>query len=512
MSLLEVQDMSHSYGDKVLYKNIQFELYKGEHLGIVGQNGTGKSTFIRILMGEIVPDSGTVRWQSNTTLGHLDQYAEMDGGKTVAEYLQSAFSNLYELERDMNELYAQSAATGKEQYLIKAAEIQDTLERYDFYAIASSINKVVYGLGIDAIGVDRRIDALSGGQRTKVILAKLLLEKPDVLLLDEPTNYLDVEHVEWLSQYLNSIEQAFVVVSHHVEFLEKITTCIADIEAQTIKKYYGKYSEFLKQKAHLRENHIRQYQAQVKKIEQTEAFIRKNIAGVNTKIARGRRKQLDRMERIAPPTFLSKPTIRFGELPLQSHVALEVQKLAVGYDKPLLPPISFELKSGQKLVITGFNGIGKSTLLKTLIGQLPSLAGSYQFNDQVVTEYYEQDLKWADDSMTPIDIIAVRYPRMTTREIRRQLAQCGVKEDHVTRSVKTLSGGEQSKVKLCRLLLTKCNLLIMDEPTNHFDAETKEALQQAIVRFGGCVILVSHEPAFYQAWADRVVNIESLMR
>ncbi|MFD0717580.1 ABC-F family ATP-binding cassette domain-containing protein [Paenibacillus sp. GCM10027626] len=511
MSLLIVSDMSHSYGDKVLYKNVEFELYKGEHLGVVGQNGTGKSTFIRILMGEIIPDSGTVRWQSNIKIGHLDQYAEINGSHTINDYLQSAFSDLLSLEAEMNELYTQSVA-GYNEYLIKAAEIQEMLEAQDFYAMESNISKVVYGLGIDSIGTDRPIQMLSGGQRTKVILAKLLLEKPDVLLLDEPTNYLDVGHVEWLAQYLTAIDQAFVVVSHNVEFLEKITTCIADIEGETIKKYYGKYSEFLKQKAHLREEHIRKYQAQVKKIEQTEAFIRKNIAGVNSKNARGRRKQLERMERVAPPAFVSKPTIRFGELPLTAHVALEIQQLKVGYEKPLLPSMKFEVKSGQKLVITGFNGIGKSTLLKTLVGQIPCLAGSYHFADQVQLGYYEQDLKWEDESKTPIQIIADRYPSLSTKEIRRHLAQCGVKEDHVSRSIHTLSGGEQSKVKLCRLLLTKCNMLIMDEPTNHFDAETKSALQQALVKFAGSVILVSHEPSFYQEWADRVVNIEEFVK
>ncbi|MDK8179938.1 ABC-F family ATP-binding cassette domain-containing protein [Paenibacillus sp. UMB4589-SE434] len=508
MSILHVSHMSHAHGDKILYKQVNFELYKGEHLGIVGQNGTGKSTLIRILTGEIVPDSGCVRWQSSIKIGHLDQYAEIFGSDTVKHYLQSAFVELYDLERELHSLYEESAVTGDEMYLHKAAEVQERLDLLGYYSIDSSINKVIQGLGLDAIGIDRPIELLSGGQRTKVILAKLLLEQPDVLLLDEPTNYLDRTHMEWLAQYLNSSEQAFIVVSHHAEFLEQVTTSICDIEGQTVKKYYGKYSEFLNQKAHLREDHIRQYQAQQKRIEQTENFIRKNIAGTNSRNARGRRKQLDRLERIAAPIFITRPSFRFRECPLSVHTALEVNKLEVGYDTPLLPPMTFVVFSGQKLVITGFNGIGKSTLLRTLLGKLKRVSGSFQLADQVKIGYYDQDLKWENDSITPLQIIAERYPHMSVKDIRRYLAQCGVKDSHVVQAIGSLSGGEQSKVKLCSLMLTDCNMLILDEPTNHLDAETKKALQQALIRFTGSIILVSHEEAFYQTWVDQVSNIE----
>lgn len=510
MSLLEIMDMSHGYGDKTLYKQVDMELYKGEHLGIVGQNGTGKSTFVSILTGEIVPDSGTIRWQPNSKIGHLDQYSEMDGEFEVQHYLQSAFAKVYDLEQQLTCLYERCARTGEEALLRKAAELQEQLEVLDYYSIESTINKVVYGLGLDAIGIHRPIHQLSGGQRTKVILAKLLLEQPDVLLLDEPTNFLDVGHIDWLADYLSLSDQTFVVISHNFEFLERIATSICDIEGESIRKYYGKYSEYLKQKAHLREDHIRQYQAQQKKIEQTEAYIQKNIAGNNSKNARGRRKQLDRLERIAPPTFVSRPTITFRETPLSSHTVLKVTKLDVGYDKPLLPSIEFSIANGEKLVITGFNGIGKSTLLKTLVGKLPSLAGEFNFAEQSIIGYFEQELAWREGEMTPLQIIADRYPTMSTKDIRRQLAQCGVKDTHVMQPIRTLSGGEQSKVKLCGLLLSPCNMLILDEPTNHLDAETKDVLQQALRQYKGSILLVSHERTFYQGWIDRVLHIEDL--
>ncbi|WP_282936514.1 ABC-F family ATP-binding cassette domain-containing protein [Paenibacillus sp. RC67] len=512
MSLLEVYDMSHAYGDKTLYKNVHFELYKGEHLGVVGQNGTGKSTLISILTGETIPDKGSIKWQSNINIGHLDQYAEIQSNETIQHYLQSAFTEAYELEREIQRMYEQSSITGNEAYLLKAAEVQERLDALDYFSIDSSINKVVYGLGLDAIGIHRPIQKLSGGQRTKVILAKLLLEKPDVLLLDEPTNFLDKEHVDWLAHYLSLSKQAFIVVTHNFEFLEAIATSICDIEGETVRKYYGKFSEFLKQKAHLREDHVRQFNAQQKKIEKTEAFIRKNKAGVNSRIARGRQKQLDRLERIAPPTFVSNPSICFRETPLTAQVVLKVNRLEVGYEKPLLPKMNFVITGAQKIVITGFNGIGKSTLLKTLVGIIPSVSGGFRFAEQVRMGYYEQDLKWDNDDLTPIQILSEKYPRMTVKDIRRHLSQCGIKEAHVMQAIRTLSGGEQSKVKLCRLLLSECNVLVLDEPTNHLDAETKNALQKALMQFAGCVILVSHEPIFYQEWADRVIDIEGFVK
>ncbi|WP_340398136.1 ABC-F family ATP-binding cassette domain-containing protein [Paenibacillus sp. FSL E2-0202] len=507
MSLLEVSNVSHAFGDKVLYKQVFLEVNKGEHVGVVGQNGTGKSTLIGILTGEVIPDGGTIKWQPNIKIGHLDQYAVIDGSSTVQSYLRRAFTELYEMEEKMNALYAECAVTGNEVLLQKAADLQERLEALDYYSIESNISKVVTGLGLNAMGMDRPIDQLSGGQRTKVILAKLLLEQPDVLLLDEPTNYLDTTHINWLAEYLIAFDQAFIVVSHNYTFLDKISTSICDIEGETIKKYHGKYADFLRQKEHFRESHIRQYHAQQKKIEATEQYIRKNGAGVNSRIARGRQKQLDRMERIAAPTFVTKASIRFQELPVTAQVALRVDHLVVGYDKPLLPKLTFPIRGGQKIVIAGFNGIGKSTLLKTLVGQIPCVAGAFRFAEQVSIGYYEQDLIWENDSMTPIEIVASFYPKLTIKEIRRHLALCVVKDSHVTQPIRTLSGGEQSKVKLCLLLLTACNFLILDEPTNHLDAETKDALQNALIQFKGTVILVSHEEQFYQGWVDRVINI-----
>lgn len=507
MSLLKVTELSHCFIEKPLYDKANFDLFKGEHIGVVGQNGAGKSTLIKILLGEVVPDNGEIKWQPNIKIGHIDQYAEIDTDTNIMEYLRTAYLELYNIENEMDLLYCEGAATGNEQKLIKASNYQEILLRSDFYSIDSNINKVVKGLGLDTVGIGKPISELSGGQRAKAILAKLLLSEYDVLLLDEPTNFLDKEHVEWLSAYLNEFEGAFIVVSHDFDFLEKITTGICDIEFGTIKKYHGKYSQFIKQKINLREDYIRQYQSQKKKIEITEEYIRKNKAGVNSKMARGRQKILDRTERMAPPSFAIKPYISFTEAELAVQRALTVHNLEVGYYYSLLPKLNFTVAGGQKIVITGFNGIGKSTLLKTLISQIPCIAGGFKFAEQVKIGYYEQDLVWEDISATPLEIAANKYPKMNTKEIRRALARCGVKEEHVSRGISTLSGGEQSKVKLCIMILSTYNFLILDEPTNHFDTETKEALKNALIEFKGSIILVSHEEKFYKDWADKVISI-----
>ena len=511
MSLLEVKNLSHSYGDKVLYHDASFDLYNGEHMGLVGQNGAGKSTLIKTLIGEVIPDDGLIKWFPKASVGHLDQYAQVDAGITVFEYLKQAYADLYRMEERLNGLYEKMAEDSSEKLINQAANLQETLEDRDFYAIESHIYRVAAGLGITAIGMDKVLETLSGGQRAKVILAKLLLEKPEVLLLDEPTNFLDKEHVEWLSKYLIGFEGAFILVSHDFDFLDQVTTCIGDIEFGTITKYHGNYSAFLKQKGQKREEYIRQYESQKKLIERTEEYIAKNRVRASTAaMAKSRQKKLDKIERMAPPTGLTKPVIRFKSTGLTAQRVLEVKDLEVGYYYPLLPKLHFVLEQNQRVVITGFNGIGKSTLLKTLVGEIPPISGSFEFARNVVIGYYEQDLKWDREGQTPLEIITEAFPKLSQKQTRSALSRCGVKAEHVLQPITTLSGGEQSRVKLCKLTLSPCNLLILDEPTNHLDYLAKESLQEALRDFDGTVILVSHEAAFYRDWADKVVEIEKM--
>lgn len=511
MGLLEITQLYHSFGDMELFKGAELSLNKGEHVGLVGGNGVGKSTLIKVCTQQIIPDKGNIVWQKGITIGYLDQYANITQSITIKEFLQSAFTRLYEMEKKMNILY-DDISKGDYSMTSKAAAYQEELENNEFYFIDNKIDKIASGLGIDAIGIYKKICEISGGQRAKVILAKLLLEKPDILLLDEPTNFLDKEHVKWLSDYLSSIENAFLVVSHDYDFLEKVSNRICDIDNKVIRKYYGTYSEFVRKKQFLREDYIKQYVAQQKKIKQTEAFIRKNIAGHNSKIARGRQKQLDRMDRMEEISLKEiKPFFKFKECPYTTTEHLRVINLDIGYHYPLISNINFSVTGGQKVVITGFNGIGKSTLLKTLVGKIPAIKGKFQFSSQVIYSYYEQDLIWEREDMTPVEIVSEKFPELSQKEIRKKLALCGILSKHAMQKISTLSGGEQAKVKLCLIMNKNCNFIIMDEPTNHLDVLAKKELQEALKLFNGTVLLVSHEERFYREWADKIINVEKLV-
>lgn len=509
MSVLELENLSHAIGDRVLYQKANFSLNKGEHVGLVGVNGSGKSTLLKIITGDIVPDAGFVRWQKDITVACLDQYAAIDPALTVQAYLRSAFAYLDAVQEALSALYAAMAeGDTSSEMLNQAASYQETLEREGFYEIEARIAQVAQGLGLAALGYERPVAEMSGGQRAKLILGKLLLTQPDVLLLDEPTNFLDKAHVDWLADTLMSSEKAFIVVSHDETFLQRVCNRICDIDEKKLRKYDGTYSEFLKKKTFLREDYIRKYAAQQREIKKTEAFIRKNIAGRNAKMARGRQKQLNRLERMEALSQKEvKPSFQFSALPFSAREMLVTSQLVVGYQYPLLQGIDFRVKGGQKIVMTGFNGIGKSTLLKTLVGHLSPISGSYHFSEQVRVAYFAQELSWRDATQTPLQIVHDANPHLSRKNVRQHLAQCGLSSALVEQPIGALSGGEQVKVKLCLLGFIPCNFLILDEPTNHLDRLAKMALQEALQQFQGTVLLVSHEEAFYRGWIDEIIDI-----
>ncbi|PIO82108.1 multidrug ABC transporter ATP-binding protein [Loigolactobacillus backii] len=510
MSVLTVENLQQQFLDKTLYDDTGFALNQEDHMGIIGQNGVGKSTLIKIITGQILPDSGKITWKKHIKIGYLDQYVSLAEQQTIFEFLKSAFSELYALNKQNEQIYADYAENPDDDLLEKAGHNQEILEAKNFYDIETTINQVASGLGIDAIGLDRNSSELSGGQRSKVILAKLLLEQPDVLLLDEPTNYLDTNHIEWLINYLNNFAGAFIVISHDYDFLGQITNCICDIEFGKITKYRGTLNQARRQKEANKETYLKAYATQQKKIEKTKAYIRKNKAGSRSTIAKSREKQLAHMDILTPPGNLMASHFNFPYQLSAVRMLLDVSDLVVGYEKPLLTPFNFSITQPEKVAITGFNGIGKSTLIKTLLGIIPKLSGDYWFSATTKVGYFKQELLWNNNQQTPLQVVQAAAPKLTQKKVRQSLARAGIERDNVDKPIKMLSGGEQTKVKLCILTIFPANLLILDEPTNHLDEQTKDALSQSLQNFEGSVLLVTHEPGFYEGWIDRVIDIEKL--
>ncbi len=509
MGLLKLTNISYSFGEKILYKDAEFELFKGEHMGLIGKNGTGKTTLVNMIIGNVIPDSGEIRLQKGISLGYLDQYANVDENLSIFDYLKTAFNNLYEIEKKLNTIYLEGENYNNSELMEKASDYQSLLINRGFYEIGSNILKVADGLGVTALGMEMKMSELSGGQKAKVILSKLLLGNYDLILLDEPTNFLDKQHVEWLSEWLRSFKGAFIVVSHDYTFLDKVTTCILDIEFNKVKRYSGNLSKVLSTKELHDKSFLNEYNAQQKQIEKYEIYIQKNKARASAAaMAKSRQKQLDKIDRLILPKSSRKINFKLNSVSVTAKKILKVENLQIGYSFPILPALSFELQSNQKLVITGFNGIGKSTLLKTLIGELQPQSGQFEFDNNVEIGYFEQDFKWQNKSITPIDVVLDKFPKLSEKQIRSSLAQCGVNAKNALQPISTLSGGEQSKVKLCLLSLTSANFLILDEPTNHLDIDTKEVLKQELKNWQGGMILVSHEEEFYADWCDEILEIK----
>ncbi|HIW05694.1 MAG TPA: ATP-binding cassette domain-containing protein [Firmicutes bacterium] len=515
MSILKINNLSHTFENKQLFKNASFDINNGEHVGIVGLNGAGKSTFINIIAGNISYDAGEVIWLNGIRYDYLDQHADIDRDKTVIEYLKTAFDYLYELEKKLNALYAEMADTTDEDKLEKlinkSNRMLEQLESEGFYEIDSRIKKAAGGLGVAAIGYDKKIGTLSGGQRAKVMLCKLILENPDVMLLDEPTNFLDVEHIDWLEKYLCSLKKTYIVISHDTDFLDAVCDHIVSIENGSIRKYTGNYSQFVAQHDMAVKQYAEDYQRQQAEIKKMEDYINRNKARASTAgMANSRKKMLERIDVMQKPVVSLESHFSFPCEMLNTRDMLKVDKLVVGYDSPLLPPISFEMRGDTKLWIWGANGIGKSTLLKTLMGVIPPLGGTYNFHIAAKPAYLEQDLKFSDMNINSFSYISECFPRFNQKEVRSQLARVGIRGEMSLQPIKTLSGGEQVRVKLLTIMNRVSNILILDEPTNHLDVAAKESLKKAIAEYAGAVILVSHDRAFAESVCDMSMRLKEL--
>ena len=507
MSILNVEHLSHGFGDRAIFQDVSFRLLKGEHIGLVGANGEGKSTFMNIITGKLMPDEGKVEWAKNVNVGYLNQHTVLEKGMTIREVLKSAFGPLFEMEANMNAICDRMGEASEEEMnemMEELGTIQDLLMAHDFYIIDSKVDEVGRALGLDEIGMERDVTELSGGQRTKVLLGKLLLQKPDILLLDEPTNYLDVQHIEWLKRYLLDYENAFILISHDIPFLNSVINLVYHMENQRLDRYVGDYDKFQEVYAVKKAQLEAAYKRQQQEIAELEDFVARNKARVATRnMAMSRQKKLDKMEVIELAKEKPKPEFHFLEARTAGKYIFETKDLVIGYDEPLSRPLNLVMERGQKAVLVGANGIGKTTLLKSILGLTPALSGSVELGDYLSIGYFEQEMA-PGNTNTCLDEIWKEFPSYTQYQVRSALAKCGLTTKHIESQVRVLSGGEQAKVRLCKLINRESNVLLLDEPTNHLDVDAKAELKRALKEYKGSILLICHEPEFYEGLATDI--------
>lgn len=511
MSVLLVKDMNHGFGDRAIFEDVSFRLLKGEHVGLIGANGEGKSTFMNIVTGKLQPDEGKVEWSNNVRVGYMDQHVALTKGQSIRDALRGAFQYLFDMETEMNLLYEKMGDCSEDELnkmLDRTAVIQDLLDNNGFYVIDAKVEEVAKGLGLLDLGLDRDVDDLSGGQRTKILLGKLLLENPDILLLDEPTNYLDEEHIEWLKRYLQAYENAFILISHDIPFLNSVVNLIYHVEDKKLTRYVGDYDEFQRIYAENKKKLEAAYEKQQKEIARLEDFVARNKANVaKANMAKSRQKKLDKMEKIELSAEKPKPEFNFKPSRASGKVIFETKDLVIGYDSPLTKPLNISMERGQKVALVGANGLGKSTLLKSLLGKIKPISGEVHLGDYQYIGYFEQEDR-ADNSNTCIEEVWQEFPGYTQYQIRAALAKCGLTTKQLESQIRVLSGGEAAKVRLCKIINNETNILILDEPTNHLDVDAKDELKRALKEYKGTILLVSHEPEFYRDIVTEIWNCE----
>ena len=512
MSILEVKNLSHGFGDRAIFEDVSFRLLKGEHIGLVGANGEGKSTFMSIVTGKMLPDEGKVEWSKYVTSGYLDQHSVLAEGQSVRDVLRTAFDELFKAEVRINDLYMEMAEDSADVDVLmeEVGELQDRLESRDFYTLDAKIDEVARALGVMDFGMDTDVTSLSGGQRTKVLLAKLLLEKPDILLLDEPTNYLDAEHIDWLKRYLQNYENAFVLISHDIPFLNDVINIVYHVENQQLTRYSGDYYQFQEVYAMKKSQLEAAYERQQKEIADLKDFVARNKARVATRnMAMSRQKKLDKMDIIELQSEKPKPSFDFKSARTPGRFIFQAKDLQIGYDRPLTKPLNLTFERNQKVAIIGANGIGKTTLLKSLLGIIPPIAGAVERGDYLELGYFEQEVE-GGNRQTPLEAVWNAFPALNQAEVRAALARCGLTTKHIESQIQVLSGGEQAKVRFCLLMNRENNVLVLDEPTNHLDVDAKDELKRALKEYKGSILMVCHEPDFYEGWMDQIWDFNKL--
>lgn len=499
----------------LVFENVSMQIQSDSRIGIVGKNGAGKTTLMKIMAGITSIDGGTISIPKDISIGYLTQQMSLESEDTVYNEMKKPFKDLLDIKAGLDDIsnWLGSNEYGHPDYQNKLdnfEQLQHQFESEDGYLIDSKIKTIVTGLKFSNDDLERRVSSFSGGQKTRLALGQMLLNKPDLLLLDEPTNHLDMDTVEWLEHYLSIFLGAVVIISHDRYFLDKTVNKIYEIELFKGTLYHGNYSQYLIDKDKRHQLELKSYDAQQKEIKTLETFVEKNIARASTSgMAKSRRKQLEKIDRLhTPMQDRRKAQFRFDIKRESGNDVLHVSKLSIGHDEVLNSDISFQVTKGDRLGIIGPNGIGKTTLVKTIAKRLHAFSGEIVYGSNVSIGYYDQKQAEISTTRTILEELWHEYPEMNEGDVRGVLGQFLFTQDDVLKQVNTLSGGEKARIQLAKLMLEKNNLLILDEPTNHLDIDSKEVLEQALEDYPGTLLFVSHDRYFIDRIANRIMQMD----
>lgn len=512
MIILQAQQVTRFFGAEVLFDKVNLEVQDHARIGLVGVNGAGKSTLLRIIAGIDPPDQGQIVMNKGITLGYLAQNSGLDSSKTVYAEMLTVFTDLQKMAQQLKDIELQLVDHPTDASLLTNYDtLQTTFKAKNGYSYETEIKTVLNGFQFPEETYQMSVASLSGGERSRLALAKILLQKPDILILDEPTNHLDIETLNWLENYLQGYPGALLTVSHDQYFLDHVTKEIYALSRHQLKHYRGNYTNYLEQAAAELKHAEKEYEMQQTEIKKLQTFVDKNLSRASTtKRAQARQKQLDKMVRLEKPKNAEQSAhFRFEITEETGKEVLMVKDLAVGYDEVMSRPITFDVRKQQRVAIIGANGIGKSTLIKTLLGEIPALAGTFKFGANVAIGYYDQNQDQLDAKKTVLDTIWDEHPLLPEQQIRNVLGSFLFRGDDVQKVVHQLSGGEKARLLLTKLAMEKRNVLIMDEPTNHLDIQSKEVLEEALANFAGTLIFVSHDRYFINSLAEMVVDIDA---
>lgn len=518
MILLQVNQLSKYFAADLILSNIKFEIQTNDRVALVGRNGAGKSTLLKIIAGYESHDGGEIIRPKGTMIGYLAQNTGLESEKSIWDEMLAVFGHLHSMEKDLRRLEEKMSDPA---ILSNETEYERVMKEYDLlqvqfkekggYQYEADIRSVLHGLNFHSFDYSTKISTLSGGQKTRLALAKLLLTRPDILILDEPTNHLDIDTLSWLEQYLQGYDGAILIVSHDRYFLDKVVNQVYEISRHQLTKFPGNYSSYLEQKAANYERDLKLFEKQQDEINKLQDFIQRNLARASTtKRAQSRRKQLEKIDRMDRPMGDEKSASFSFQIERQSgNDVLKVHTLAVGYQNDVISEnISFNLSRGDSTALVGPNGVGKSTLLKTIVEKLPSITGNIQYGSNVSIGYYDQEQAELSSNKKVLNELWDEYPLKSEKDIRTVLGNFLFSGDDVLKIVSTLSGGEKARLALAKLMLQNSNFLILDEPTNHLDLDSKEVLENALIDYPGTILFVSHDRYFINRIATKVLELD----